>query len=39
MWIESTVYFLSDREGPVSLFAFDTTAGKVRQALPNRDWT
>lgn len=36
MWIESTVYFLSDREGPVSLFAFDTTAGKVRQALPNQ---
>ena len=35
MWIGETVYFLSDRNGPVSLFAFDTRAGGVREVLPN----
>jgi tricorn protease len=35
MWIVDTVYFLSDRNGPVSLFAFDTGTGEVHEVLPN----
>lgn len=35
LWIGSRIYFLSDRAGPVSLFAYDTASKKVTQALPN----
>jgi len=35
MWVGDTVYFLSDRGGPVSLFAYDTKARHVSQAVPN----
>jgi tricorn protease len=35
MWVGDTVYFLSDRAGPVTLFAYDTRARTVRQAIPN----
>jgi len=33
MWVGDTVYFLSDRNGPVSLFAYDTKAKQVTEAL------
>ncbi len=33
MWVGDTVYFLSDRNGPVSLFAYDTKTGQVTEAL------
>ena len=33
MWIEGSVYFLSDRSGPVSLFAYDTATRRVRHAV------
>jgi tricorn protease len=33
IWIGDTVYFLSDRNGPVSLFAFETRTGQVSEAL------
>ena len=33
MWIGSKVYFLSDREGPVSLYVYDDTTKKVSLAL------
>jgi len=33
MWIGDTVYFLSDRNGPVSLFAYDTKTKQVTEAL------
>ena len=33
MWIGDTIYFLSDRNGPVSLFAYDTKAKQVTEAL------
>jgi len=33
MWIGDTVYFLSDRNGPVSLFAYDTKTKQVSEAL------
>jgi tricorn protease len=35
MWIGKTVYFLSDRNGPFTLHAYDTDAKKVTQVLPN----
>ena len=33
MWVGDTVYFLSDRNGPVSLFAYDTKTRQVSEAL------
>src|SRR5438309_5071561 len=33
MWLGDTVYFLSDRNGPVSLFAYDTKSKQVTEAL------
>jgi tricorn protease len=35
MWLGDTVYFLSDRDGPVTLFAYDTHARSVARVLPN----
>jgi tricorn protease len=35
MWIGDRIYFLSDRGGPVTLFAYDTKSKKVEQALAN----
>ena len=35
-WFGDTVYFLSDRNGPVTLFAYDTKSKTVRQALENK---
>ncbi len=33
MWVGDTIYFLSDRNGPVSLFAYDTKTQQVTEAL------
>ncbi|MFI5114867.1 MAG: protease, partial [Terriglobales bacterium] len=33
LWLGNTVYFLSDRNGPVSLFAYDTNTHQVSEAL------
>ncbi len=33
MWVGDTIYFLSDRNGPVSLFAYDTKTRQVTEAL------
>ncbi len=33
MWVGDMVYFLSDRNGPVSLFAYDTKTKQVTEAL------
>jgi len=35
MWVEGTVYFLSDRNGPVSLFAYDTKTKQVSEVVKN----
>lgn len=35
MWVGDKVYFLSDRNGPVALFAYDTKSKKVAQAAAN----
>jgi len=36
MWAGDKVYFLSDREGAVSLFAYDLKTKKVSRAIENR---
>jgi tricorn protease len=35
MWIGDRIYFLSDREGPVTLFYYDTRTNKVTRAIAN----
>ncbi len=35
VWIGDTIYFLSDRGGPVSLFSYDTKTKQVSEALHN----
>lgn len=35
MWVGDKVYFLSDREGPVTLFAYDIKTKKVTRILNN----
>ncbi len=35
MWIGNKIYFLSDRNGPVTLFAYDTATGKVSELIHN----
>ena len=35
MWVGTTIYFLSDRNGPVSLFAYDTSTKQVKEAVKN----
>ena len=36
VWSGATVYFLSDRNGPVSLFSYDTGTKQVEQVIPNQ---
>jgi tricorn protease len=36
IWVGDKVYFLSDREGPVSLFAYDPASKKVTRAFENK---
>ncbi len=36
MWVGDKVYFLSDRNGPVSLFSYDTHSKQVKQVLENQ---
>ena len=35
MWVGDTIYFLSDRNGPVSLFAYDTESKQVSEVVKN----
>lgn len=35
MWVDNTVYFLSDRDGPVSLYACDVASKAVRRVVAN----
>jgi tricorn protease len=37
MWVGNRVYFLSDRNGPITLFAYDTGTKKVTQLIQNND--
>ena len=36
VWFGDSVYFLSDRNGPVTLFAYDTKTKTVKQVLENK---
>ena len=36
IWFGDTLYFLSDRSGPVTLFAYDTKSKKVKQVVENK---
>ena len=36
VWFKDTVYFLSDRNGAVTLFAYDTKAKTVKQVIENK---
>ncbi len=36
VWFGDTVYFLSDRNGPVTLFAYDTKSKTVKQVIENK---
>jgi tricorn protease len=38
VWAGSTLYFLSDRNGPVSLFSYDTTTKQVKQVVENHSF-
>ena len=35
MWVGDSIYFLSDRSGPVTLFRYDMFQKEVRQVVPN----
>lgn len=37
MWVGDQVYFLSDRNGPVTLFVYDTKTKKVSQVIENKN--
>jgi tricorn protease len=36
MWLDGKVYFLSDRDGPVTLYCFDPETREVKQQVQNR---
>jgi tricorn protease len=35
MWVNNTVYFLSDSEGPITLFAYDINTAKITKVIEN----
>ena len=38
VWVGQQIYFLSDRNGPVSLFRYDTASKEVSQVVPNKGY-
>lgn len=38
MWIGSTIYYNSDKDGKFNLYAYDTATAKTTQVTRNRDW-
>jgi tricorn protease len=38
MWVGDQIYFLSDRNGPVTLFRYDTHTQQVRQLIENKGY-
>jgi tricorn protease len=37
MWVDNTIYFLSDRDGPMALYAFDVGGNAVREVAKDPD--
>lgn len=35
MWVDDTVYFLSDRDGPITLYAYDLNSRQVTRRIEN----
>jgi len=35
IWVDHRIFFLSDRQGPITLFSYDTRTKRVTQALKN----
>lgn len=35
MWVGNTIYFLSDRDGPITLFGYDVATSKVSKLIDN----
>jgi tricorn protease len=35
MWVGNTIYFLSDREGPITLFSYNVKTNKVKKLINN----
>ena len=35
MWVGNTIYFLSDRDGPITLYAYDTQSRQVKRVIDN----
>ncbi|HUA64822.1 MAG TPA: PDZ domain-containing protein [Alphaproteobacteria bacterium] len=35
MWVGDTIYFLSDRNGPATLFSYDVNSGKITELIHN----
>ncbi|MBS0381220.1 MAG: PD40 domain-containing protein [Proteobacteria bacterium] len=35
MWVGNTIYFLSDRDGPITLFGYDVKTAKVTKLIDN----
>ncbi|MEJ7623007.1 MAG: S41 family peptidase [Pyrinomonadaceae bacterium] len=38
MWIGSTIYYNTDKDGKFNLYAYDSASGKTTQVTRNRDW-
>ena len=38
IWVGDQIYFLSDRNGPVTLFSYDTRTKRVRQLIENKGY-
>ncbi len=38
LWVADKIYFLSDRNGPVTLFSYDTKSKQVEQAVENKSF-
>lgn len=36
MWVGDTIYFLSDRDGPITLFAYDVDSKKASKLITNK---
>lgn len=36
MWVGNSIYFLSDRDGPITLFSYDLKSGNVKKLIDNK---